>query len=67
MIKSLIGRNLAPGARHDDIGVLALNVASLYALGRAIFQCEPLIKRVLTLTWNCERAVNVLVPVGYPV
>lgn len=67
MIKSLSGRNLAPGTLPADIGVLALNVATLYALGRAIFHGEPLVRRVLTLTGNCERPGNVLVPVGYPV
>lgn len=67
MIKSLSGRNLAPGARPAEIGVLALNVATLYALGRAVFHGEPLITRVLTLTGGCERPGNVEVPVGYPV
>ncbi|MDH4581148.1 electron transport complex subunit RsxC [Pseudomonas sp. BN415] len=67
MIKSLSGRNLAPGTRPADIGVLALNVATLYALGRAVFHAEPLISRVLTLTGVCERPGNVEVPVGYPV
>ncbi|VVP99998.1 Electron transport complex subunit RsxC [Pseudomonas fluorescens] len=67
MIKSLSGRNLAPGTLPADIGVLALNVATLYALCRAIFHGEPLVRRVLTLTGNCERPGNVLVPVGYPV
>ncbi|MBD2839824.1 electron transport complex subunit RsxC [Pseudomonas sp. JM0905a] len=67
MIKSLSGRNLAPGSLPADIGVLALNVATLYALGRAIFHGEPLVRRVLTLTGDCERPGNVLVPVGYPV
>jgi electron transport complex protein RnfC len=67
MIKSLSGRNLAPGTLPADIGVLALNVATLYALGRAVFHSEPLVRRVLTLTGDCERPGNVLVPVGYPV
>ncbi len=67
MIKSLSGRNLAPGTLPADIGVLALNVATLYALGRAVFHGEPLVRRVLTLTGDCERPGNVLVPVGYPV
>ncbi|WP_044874408.1 electron transport complex subunit RsxC [Pseudomonas sp. LFM046] len=67
MIKSLSGRNLAPGALPAEIGVLALNVATLYALGRAVFHGEPLVRRVLTLTGDCERPGNVLVPVGYPV
>jgi electron transport complex protein RnfC len=67
MIKSLSGRNLAPGSRPAEIGVLALNVATLYALGRAIFHSEPLISRVLTLTGVCERPGNVEVPLGYPV
>ncbi|MCO6057265.1 electron transport complex subunit RsxC [Pseudomonas sp. MOB-449] len=67
MIKSLSGRNLAPGARPADIGVLAINVATLYALGQAIFHAEPLISRVLTLTGVCEHPGNVQVPVGYPV
>lgn len=67
MIKSLSGRNLAPGTLPADIGVLALNVATLYALGRAIFHAEPLISRVLTLTGGCEHPGNVEVPLGYPV
>lgn len=67
MIKSLSGRNLAPGARPAEIGVLALNVATLHALGRAVFHAEPLISRVLTLTGGCERPGNVEVPIGYPV
>ncbi|WP_085725645.1 electron transport complex subunit RsxC [Pseudomonas sp. R37(2017)] len=67
MIKSLSGRNLAPGTLPADIGVLALNVATLYALGRAVFHGEPLVRRVLTLTGDCERPGNFLVPVGYPV
>jgi electron transport complex protein RnfC len=67
MIKSLSGRNLAPGARPAEIGVLALNVATLYALGRAVFHAEPLISRVLTLTGGCEQPGNVEVPIGYPV
>ncbi|MFC4863111.1 electron transport complex subunit RsxC [Pseudomonas sp. MAHUQ-62] len=67
MIKSLSGRNLAPGTLPADIGVLVLNVATLYALGQAVFHVEPLISRVLTLTGACERPGNVMVPVGYPV
>ena len=67
MIKALSGRSLAPGTLPADIGVLALNVATLYALGRAIFHGEPLVRRVLTLTGDCKRPGNVLVPVGYPV
>lgn len=67
MIKSLSGRNLAPGTLPADIGVLALNVATLYALGRAVFHSEPLISRVLTLTGGCEHPGNVEVPLGYPV
>ncbi|NQD94228.1 electron transport complex subunit RsxC [Pseudomonas sp. CrR25] len=67
MIKSLSGRNLAPGTRPAEVGVLALNVATLHALGRAVFHAEPLISRVLTLTGACERPGNVEVPVGYPV
>ncbi|MCY1271750.1 electron transport complex subunit RsxC [Pseudomonas jinjuensis] len=67
MIKSLSGRNLAPGTLPADIGVLALNVATLHALGQAVFHGEPLISRVLTLTGTCERPGNVEVPVGYPV
>jgi electron transport complex protein RnfC len=67
MIKSLSGRTLAPGARPAEIGVLALNVATLYALGRAVFHAEPLISRVLTLTGGCEHPGNVEVPLGFPV
>ncbi|WP_457790830.1 electron transport complex subunit RsxC [Pseudomonas sp. PL-6] len=67
MIKSLSGRNLAPGARPAEIGVLALNVATLYALGRAALHGEPLVSRVLTLTGDCKRPGNVEVPIGYPV
>lgn len=67
LIKSLCGRTLAPGTLPPQIGVLVMNVATLYALGQAVFEHEPLTSRVVTLTGHVEHPGNVEAPLGTPV
>ncbi|GAA0686160.1 hypothetical protein GCM10009104_09950 [Marinobacterium maritimum] len=67
LVRALSGRRLRPGQLPAEIGVQVLNVASLYALGRAVFHGEPLISRVVTLTGRCKHPGNYEVPLGYPV
>lgn len=67
LVKSLSGRHLPPGHLPAEVGAMVLNVATVYALGRAVFQGEPLISRVVTLTGNVKHAGNVEVPIGLPV
>lgn len=67
LIKSLSGRHQAPGTLPHEIGVLVMNVASLYSLGQAVFHGLPLTSRIVTLTGAMERPGNVEVPIGTPV
>lgn len=67
LVKSLSGRVLGPGMLPAELGLLVLNVATVYALGRAVFHGEPLVSRVVTLTGHVEQAGNVEAPVGLAV
>ncbi|MEJ2764831.1 electron transport complex subunit RsxC [Photobacterium sp. MCCC 1A19761] len=67
LIKSLSGRNLLPGMLPSEIGVMVLNVATLYKLGQAVFHQEPLVSRIVTLTGHVGNPGNVEVPIGMPV
>ncbi|GGO81541.1 hypothetical protein GCM10011348_20820 [Marinobacterium nitratireducens] len=67
LIRALCGRRLAPGQLPAAIGVQVLNVASLHALGRAVFAGEPLINRILTLTGSCAHPGNIEAPIGLAV
>ncbi|WP_200810994.1 electron transport complex subunit RsxC [Pseudogulbenkiania subflava] len=67
LVKSLSGRVLGPGMLPAELGLLVMNVATVYALGRAVFHGEPLVSRVVTLTGHVEQAGNVEAPVGLAV
>ncbi|MBY4678321.1 electron transport complex subunit RsxC [Marinobacterium arenosum] len=67
LVKSLSGRTLSPGMLPAEVGVMVLNVATLHALGRAVFHGEPLVSRVVTLTGDVDKPGNVEVPIGMPV
>ncbi|NVK42959.1 MAG: electron transport complex subunit RsxC [Oceanospirillaceae bacterium] len=67
LVRALCGRRLRPGQLPGNVGVQVLNVASLHALGRAVFAGEPLISRIVTLTGSCSHPGNVEVPIGLPV
>ncbi|MDI3324586.1 electron transport complex subunit RsxC [Pontibacterium granulatum] len=67
LIRSLSGRKLATGMLPAEVGVFVLNVATLYALGRAVFHAEPLVTRIVTLTGHVHKPGNLEVPIGTPV
>ncbi len=67
LIKSLSGRHQAPGTLPHEIGVMVMNVASLYSLGQAVFHGLPLTSRIVTLSGAMEHPCNVEVPIGTPV
>ncbi|WCE28759.1 electron transport complex subunit RsxC [Vibrio sp. SCSIO 43137] len=68
LIKILTNKEVPKGGIPADIGVLVQNVASVYAIKRAVIDGEPLIERVVTLTGNAfKQPQNVWVKLGTPV
>lgn len=62
------GTPLARGARPLDVGAVVINVATAYAVHRAIRQGEPLTRRLISMTGpGIEHPRNVWVPIGYPI
>ncbi|UJF18708.1 electron transport complex subunit RsxC [Vibrio sp. SS-MA-C1-2] len=50
LIQILTGQEVPKGKIPADIGMLVQNVGTLFAIKRAVFDGEPLIERVVTLT-----------------
>lgn len=49
LVKKVTGRDVPPGSLPFDAGVVVFNVATLYALYRAVCEGEPLVERVVTV------------------
>lgn len=58
LIKVLTGKETPSGGRATDIGVACFNVATAYAVHRAVDFGEPLISRIVTITGNVRRPQN---------
>lgn len=67
LTKILTGKEPPSGGRSTEIGVQVFNVATAYALARAVLHGEPLISRVVTVTGNVERPHNLEALIGTPV
>ncbi|WKS82637.1 electron transport complex subunit RsxC [Edwardsiella tarda] len=68
LIKILTGMEVPYGHHSSSIGVLMQNVATVYAIKRAVIDGEPLIERIVTLTGEqMHRPGNVWAPLGTPV
>ncbi|ELM3657425.1 electron transport complex subunit RsxC [Edwardsiella piscicida] len=68
LIKILTGMEVPHGQHSASIGVLMQNVATVYAIKRAVIDGEPLIERVVTLTGEqMHRPGNVWAAIGTPV
>lgn len=68
LIKNILGKELPRGKLPFDLGVLVQNVATLYAIYQAVYQGQPLIERIVTVTGCClESPKNLLVRIGTPV
>ncbi|WP_429106802.1 electron transport complex subunit RsxC [Aeromonas veronii] len=67
-IELLTGRQVPKGGRAVDIGIMVLNVATVFAIKRAIIDGEPLIERIVTLTGDSfKNPGNAWVRLGTPV
>ncbi|KZW95686.1 electron transport complex subunit RsxC [Aeromonas veronii] len=67
-IELLTGRQVPRGGRAVDIGIMVLNVATVFAIKRAIIDGEPLIERIVTLTGDSfKKPGNAWVRLGTPV
>ncbi|MGR6422958.1 electron transport complex subunit RsxC [Aeromonas veronii] len=67
-IELLTGRQVPKGGRAVDIGIMVLNVATVFAIKRAIIDGEPLIERIVTLTGDSfKKPGNAWVRFGTPV
>jgi len=68
LTKILTGREVPPGKHSSSIGVLMQNVATVFAIKRAIIDNQPLIERVVTLTGDAlSNPGNFWVRLGTPV
>jgi len=66
LIKVLTGLEVPSGKLPTDIGVQCYNVATAYAVARAVEHGEPLIARVVTVTGNVEQPRNYEALIGTP-
>lgn len=65
LITYITGKEVPAGTRATDIGVVLHNVATAYAIHRAIRFGEPLISRVITVSGGAIRKpMNIEVPIG---
>jgi electron transport complex protein RnfC len=65
--KALFGWEVNAEKRSYEMGVVVHNVATINAVAKAVFEGEPLISRVTTLTGDIEEPKNLLVKIGTPV
>ncbi|MFV9615695.1 MAG: electron transport complex subunit RsxC [Gammaproteobacteria bacterium] len=67
LIKIITGEEVPKGHYPAELGVLCHNVATAYAIHRAIYFAEPLISRIATVTGHgIKHAQNVEVLIGTP-
>jgi len=65
--KALFGWEVPAGNRSYEMGVIVHNVATINAVAKAVFEGEPLISRITTLTGDVEEPKNLLVKIGTPI
>ncbi len=67
LIQLLTGRQVPSGGLPADVGVVCLNVGTLYALYGALALDEPLLSRVVTVTGGaCRQPANYRALLGTP-
>lgn len=68
LIYALTGKQVPSGNIPANIGVLCINVATVYAIKRAVIDGEPLISRVVTVTGGaCATQRNYQALIGTPI
>jgi electron transport complex protein RnfC len=65
--KALFGWEIPPGKLPYEMGVVVHNVATVNAVAKAVFDGEPLISRVITLSGDIDEPKNLLVKIGTPI
>jgi electron transport complex protein RnfC len=65
--KVLFGYEAHPDKGSYERGVIVHNVAAINAIAKAVFEGEPLISRVTTLTGGIKEPKNLLVKIGTPI
>ncbi len=67
LIKIITGKEVPKGSYPAELGVLCHNVATAYAIHRAVYFAEPLISRIATVTGpGIKHAQNIEVLIGTP-
>lgn len=67
LIYAVTGREVPSGKLPSDVGCVVQNVATAYAVWRAVAYGEPLMSRVVTVTGpDVRRPSNYRVVIGYP-
>ncbi len=68
LIKNIIGKEVPSGKLPFDVGVVAHNVGTIYAIYEAVYLNKPLYERVVTVTGSCvSNPKNLLVRIGTPI
>lgn len=68
LIHATLHREVPVGGLPSDVGVVVMNVATVYALYEALVLGQPLTRRIVTVTGpEVPRPANYRVPLGYPV
>lgn len=68
LIKAVTGREVPSGGLPVDVGVVAFNVGTVFAVYEAIQKNKPLVERVVTVTGKCvKKPSNFRVRIGTPV
>jgi electron transport complex protein RnfC len=67
LIKIITGKEVPKGNYPAELGVLCHNVATAYAIHRAVYFAEPLISRIVTVTGHgIKHPQNIEVLIGTP-
>lgn len=68
LLKSCINKEIPSGGGPIDVGVVVLNVGTLYAIYEALYFNKPLFERIVTITGDyVKQPKNLLVRIGTPV
>jgi electron transport complex protein RnfC len=68
LIKAVTGREVPSGGLPVDVGVVAFNVGTVFAVYEAVQKNKPLVERVVTVTGkNVKNPSNFRVRIGTPV
>ncbi len=67
LVYALTKRVVPAGGLPLDCGVIVMNVGSVYALRRAVYEGRPVVDRVVTVSGCVQKPANYLARIGTPV